>query len=323
MVESIILDCDPGHDDAIAILLAAGNPHIDLVGITTVAGNHTIENVTRNALSVCRVAGLTVPVVRGAAAPLVAPQIVAEDIHGKSGLDGPALPEPLRAPDPRTAAEFIVETILDQPPHTINLVPVGPLTNIALALRLEPRIVERVKSVVVMGGSYTRGNVTPSAEFNIYADPEAAEAVFRTDWDVTMIGLDLTHQALATVDLQKRIRMIDSEISQFVLDAWEFVGSTYRHHYGFPCPPVHDACCVAAVIDPTILTTAPADVRIELTGTWTRGMTVTNFEKVPGMHHSNGSAVMQSDYRTQVALKLDWHKFADQIVDAVSFLSQK
>ncbi|GAB6856412.1 nucleoside hydrolase [Microbacterium xylanilyticum] len=321
MAQKIIIDCDPGHDDAIAILLAAGNPDIELLGITTVAGNQTIEKVTANALSVCAVAGIRVPVARGAAVPLVTEQIVAEDIHGETGLDGPYLPPAEFELDPRSAAQFIVDTVMAHEPNSVSLVPVGPFTNIALAMRLEPRIVDRVKSVVVMGGAYTRGNVTPGAEFNIYVDPEAAEAVFRAPWNVTMMGLDLTHQALATAELQERVRAVGGPISRFVLDIWEFVGSTYRQQYEFDAPPVHDACCVAALIDPGAFTTATADVRVELRGEWTRGMTVVNFLDAPGMHHSNGTALAQTDYRTHVATALEWERFADQVVDAVERLT--
>ncbi len=206
-------------------------------------------------------------------------------------------------------------------PKTVHLVPVGPLTNIALAMRTEPRIIERVKSVVLMGGAYTRGNVTPGAEFNIYVDPEAAEAVFRADWDVTMVGLDLTHQALASAGLQDRVRAIGGPIGTFVLDVWDFVGSTYRRQYEFDHPPVHDACCVSALIDPAVFTTASADVHVELRGEWTRGTTVVNFRDAPGMNHTNGSAVHQTDFRTHVAMQLDWPLFADQIVDALSRLT--
>ncbi|WP_309104750.1 nucleoside hydrolase [Microbacterium sp.] len=320
-MEKVILDCDPGHDDAIAIMLAAGNPAIDLLGITTVAGNQTIEKVTRNALSVCAAAGIHVPVARGASAPLVASQVVAEDIHGATGLDGPALPEPAFALDPRHAVDFIIDTVMAHESNTVNLVPVGPLTNIALAMRKEPRIIERVKSVVLMGGAHTRGNMTPHAEFNIYVDPEAAEAAFRADWNVTMVGLDLTHQALASAELQARVRAIGGPVSEFVGAVWDFVGAAYREVYEFEAPPVHDACCVAALIDPTIFTTAMADVRVELRGEWTRGTTVVNFRDVPGMHHSSGSAERQTDFRTAVALQLDQQRFADQVVDAVERLT--
>lgn len=321
-MEKIILDCDPGHDDAIAILLAAGNPEIELLGITTVAGNQTLEKVTKNALAVCQVAGIDVPVARGASVPLVTPQVVAEDIHGGGGMDGPVLPEITRELDPRHAVDFIIETVMAHPRKTVNLVPVGPLTNIALAMRKEPQIIDRVKSVVLMGGSYTRGNVTPTAEFNIFVDPEAAEVVFRADWRVTMVGLDLTHQALATQELQDRVRAIGGEISEFILDIWGFIGMTYRDIFEFDAPPVHDACCVAALIDPAVMRTELAHVSVELTGTSTRGMTVTNFAEKPGMHHTMHAPADREAFRTHVATELDWQRFADLVTDSVQRLTE-
>ncbi|MFD4640088.1 nucleoside hydrolase [Lentzea sp. NPDC058436] len=320
-MKKIILDCDPGHDDAIAILLAAGSPDVELLGITTVAGNHTIDNVTRNALSVCAAYGIEVPVARGAAWPLVGPQVLAKEVHGETGLDGPPLPEAAFDLDERHAVDFIIDTVMAHEPGTVTLVPVGPFTNIALALRKEPRIAERVESVVVMGGSFTRGNVTPTSEFNVYADPEAAEVVFRAPWNVTMVGLDLTHQALATRELQDRVRAVGGPISEFVLGVWEWVATRFESLQQIEAPVVHDACCVAAVIDPTVFTVEKADVRVELTGTWTRGMTVANFESAPGKNHF-GSATEQGDYRTDVAMTLDWPRFADLITDALQHLTR-
>ncbi len=320
-MEKIILDCDPGHDDAIAILLAAGHPGIELLGITTVAGNQTLPKVTRNALAICAAAGIEVPVAAGAGVPLVTPQVVAEDIHGDTGLDGPVLPEPTFELDPRHGVDFIIETVMAHEPKTVHLVPVGPLTNIAMAMRKEPAIIDRVKSVVLMGGAYTRGNSTPCAEFNIYVDPEAAEAVFRGDWEVTMVGLDLTHQALATAELQDRVRAIGGDLSQFVLDIWKFVGGAYKKIYEFDYPPVHDAVCVAAIADPQLLTNAKAHVTVELHGQWTKGMTVTNFADVPGMHHISSEGFGIGDATTNVAMKLDWDRFADLVVDSIAALT--
>lgn len=321
-MEKIILDCDPGHDDAIAILLAAANPGVDLLGLTTVAGNHTIDNVTRNALSVCTVFGIQVPVAQGSSQPLLIEQVIADDIHGASGLDGPYLPPASFDLDPRHAVDFIVDTVMTHEPGTVTLVPVGPYTNVALAARKEPRIIERVKQVIAMGGSYTRGNITPAAEFNIYADPEAAHIVFSAGWRVTMIGLDLTqHQALATPELQDRVRNVGGNISQFILDTWEFVHTTHNGLLDIPYPAVHDACCVAAVIDPSIITTEKADVRVELEGRWTKGRTVANFQTALGMRHFGGTAKSQMEYRTDVAITLDWAKFADLIVDSTARLT--
>lgn len=249
-METIILDCDPGHDDAIAILLAAGNPNIDLLGITTVSGNHDVDNTTRNALAVCTAYGIKVPVAKGSARPLISDQVLAVEIHGTTGLDGPVLPPASFDLDKRHAVDFIIDTVMAHEPKTVTLVPVGPYTNIALAARKEPRIIERVKGVA-MGGAYTRGNITPAAEFNVYADPEAADVVFRADWDVTMVGLDLTHQAQATPDLQNRVRAVGGPIAKFILDIWEFIATTHGGLLQIAYPAVHDACCVAAMIDPT------------------------------------------------------------------------
>ncbi|MGE0283383.1 MAG: nucleoside hydrolase [Rhizobiaceae bacterium] len=322
-MEKIILDCDPGHDDAIAILLAAGNPKIDLLGITTVSGNHNVENTTRNALSVCTAYGIKVPVTKGSPAPMISEQVLAIEIHGETGLDGPELPPASFELDKRHAIDFIIDTVMAHEPKTVTLVPVGPWTNIGMAIRKEPRIVSRVKRVVGMGGAYTRGNITPGAEFNIYADAEAADVVFRADWDVTMVGLDLTHQALATPDLQDRVRAVGGPIAKFILDIWEFIHTTHGGLLQIPYPAVHDACCVAAMIDPSVFTTEKADIRVETAGRWTKGMTVCNFEKMGGMHHFGGTASEQTDFRHTVAMKLDHAKFCDLIVDALQRLASR
>jgi purine nucleosidase len=307
----VILDCDPGHDDAMAILLAAGDPSIELLAITTCAGNQTLEKVTRNALAVCAIAGIDeVPVAAGAAGPLVRNQIVAPDIHGDSGLDGPELPVATRERDPRHAVDLIIETVMSQGPGTVSLVPTGPLTNIALAMRKEPRIIERVEQVVLMGGAYTRGNRTPAAEFNIAADPEAAYAVFDADWRVTMVGLDLTHQATTDDEVMARIAAIGSPLSKFVVELLSFFASSYKKHQGFDAPPVHDPCCIAMLIDPGVLETRDAFVTVELSGRWTSGMTVTDFGDAYGRAHN-----------THVAAVLDRDRFWDMTIDAIQRLS--
>ncbi len=311
MPQKIILDCDPGHDDAIAILLAHGNPEIELVALTTVAGNQTLSKVTRNALRMCTVAGITdVPVAAGCAGPLVRQQIVAAQIHGETGLDGPAFPEPTVELDPRHAVDLIVETVMAAEPGEITLVPVGPLTNIAMAMRREPAIVERVRHVSLMGGAYTRGNATPAAEFNIFADPEAAAAVFDAPWKVTMVGLDLTHQAGATDAVVERFAALGTPLSKIVVELLTFFGSTYKNVTGLDAPPVHDPCAVAYVINPALLTTEDAYVGVELKGTLTYGMTVTDFRDAYGREHN-----------TQVATKLDVDGFWDLVVDAVAAIS--
>ncbi|ENU1226012.1 nucleoside hydrolase [Providencia rettgeri] len=307
MSKKIILDCDPGHDDAIALLLAYGNPDIELLAVTTVAGNQTLKKVTHNALAIAEMAKITgVPFAAGSVRPLVREIEVAPDIHGESGLDGPVLPTPTLTLDERHAVSLIIETIMSHPPKTVTLVPTGALTNIALAARLEPRIVERVKEVVLMGGGYHVGNWSAVAEFNIKIDPEAAHIVFNEKWPLTMVGLDLTHQALATPDVVKEIAEIGSDCSQFVVELLDFFGKMYKQAQGFDAPPVHDPCAVAYVIDPTVMTTQKVPVNIELTGTHTLGMTVADFRH-PAPENCH----------TQVAVKLDHHKFWQLIINAL------
>ncbi|HHR6131162.1 TPA: nucleoside hydrolase [Providencia alcalifaciens] len=307
MTKKIILDCDPGHDDAIAMLLAYGNPNIDLLAVTTVAGNQTLEKVTRNARAIAEMANIRgIPFAAGSARPLVREVEVAPDIHGDSGLDGPELPTPMLALDERHGVNLIIDTIMSHPPKTITLVPTGALTNIALAARLEPRIVERVKEVVLMGGGYHVGNWSPVAEFNIKIDPEAAHIVFNEKWPLTMVGLDLTHQALATPEVVAKIAEIDTKCSQFVVELLDFFGKMYKQAQGFDAPPVHDPCAVAYVIDPSVMTTQKVPVDIELTGTLTLGMTVADFR-----HPA------PADCHTQVAVKLDRDKFWQMVIDAL------
>jgi len=307
MPQKIILDCDPGHDDAIAMLLAWGNPEIDLVGVTTVMGNQTIEKVTRNALAVARVAGITgVPFARGAHRPLVREVEVADAIHGESGLDGPVLPEPVIELDPRHAVDFIIDTVMASEVGEITLVPTGALTNIALAVRKEPRIAERVKQVVLMGGGVNVGNWSATSEFNIVIDPEAAHIVFNEKWPLTMVGLDLTHEALATPSVAEAIAAVGTAPARFVGELLEFFGETYRDQQGFDYPPVHDPCAVAFVIDPTVMEVVRVPLDIELAGTLTLGMTVADFREAA-----------PADCTTQVARRLDHPKFWALVVDAL------
>ncbi|MFD9903586.1 nucleoside hydrolase [Streptomyces sp. NPDC059063] len=312
MARKIILDCDPGHDDAIAMLLAHGNPDVELVAVTTVVGNQTLEKVTRNALSVARIADITgVPFAAGCPRPLVRDVEVAEEIHGESGLDGPVLPEPTLALDERHAVDLIIDTVMAHEPGEITIVPTAGLTNIALAVRKEPRIAERVREVVLMGGGYHTGNWSAVAEFNIKIDPEAAHIVFNERWPVTMVGLDLTHQALATPAVRERIATVGTRPAAFVGELLDFFGAMYLEAQGFEAPPVHDPCAVAYVIDPSVMTVRKAPVDIELTGTLTLGMTVADFR-----------APAPADCRTQVAVQLDHERFWDLVVDALERIGE-
>ncbi|MFT4265094.1 MAG: nucleoside hydrolase [Nocardioides sp.] len=310
MTRGIILDCDPGHDDAVAMLLAWGSPAIELIAVTTVFGNQTIEKTTRNALAVAAVAGIEgVPFARGAERPLVREIETAEATHGESGLDGPSLPPPAIELDRRHAVQLIVEEIMARPPGTVTLVPTAALTNIALAARLEPRIVPRVREVVLMGGAYAGGNWTAAAEFNILIDPEAAHIVFSAGWPVTMVGLDVTHHALATPDVVDRIAALGTPVSRFFEELMTFFRAAYRNTQGFDHPPVHDPVAVAYVIDPAVLSVRPAPVSIELTGTHTRGMTVADLR-----------APAPPGTRTSVATGIDADRFWGLVTDAIARL---
>ncbi|UTX53104.1 nucleoside hydrolase [Leucobacter aridicollis] len=312
LTKKIILDCDPGHDDAVALLLAHGNPEIELLAVTTVVGNQTLPKVTRNALSVARVAGITgVPFAAGAARPLVRNIEVAPDIHGESGLDGPVLPEPEIELDPRHAIDLIIDTVMAHEPGTVTLVPTGGLTNIAMAVRKEPRIAERVKEVVLMGGGYHVGNWSAVAEFNIKIDPEAAHIVFNEQWPVVMVGLDLTHQALATDKVAAQIAAVGTKPAKFVGELLDFFALAYKDAQGFDAPPVHDPCAVAYVIDPTIVKTVKVPIDIELTGTHTLGMTVADFR-----------AEAPEDCTTWAATELDAPRFWNLVTEALENIGE-
>lgn len=329
----IILDCDPGHDDAVAILLALGDPRIEVLGITTIGGNQTLEKVSRNARVVCTVAGVTdvpvhagctcgpqvflfehedVPVHAGCTRPLVRDVEVAADIHGDMGMEihNYQLPEPAFDLADGHAVDFIIDTIMSEEPGTVTLVPTGPLTNIAMAARKEPRIVERVQEVVLMGGGYHVGNWSAVAEFNIKVDPEAAYIVFNEKWPVTMVGLDLTHQALATAPVEAEIAGLGTDLGDFVVGLFGYFREAYKNAQGFDDPPVHDPCTVAYLIDPTVVSMRRAPVSVELTGTLTTGMTVADFR-----------APAPPDCHTQVAVQLDHAGFWQLVIDALRRLA--
>jgi len=309
MAIPVLLDCDPGHDDAFAIMLAAASPAIDLLGITTVAGNQTLPKTTLNARRVCTAAGITsVPVAAGRAQPLRGQHRAAADIHGETGLDGPAFGEPAVALEPAGAVEFMRRVILgaDQP---VTLVATGPLTNMAALLLAHPDLASRLEQIVVMGGSTERGNVTPYAEFNVYADPEAADIVVTSGLPVTMCGLNVTHQALATPDVLDRIAALDTPLARICVGLLSFFADSYRRVFGFAAPPLHDPVAVARVIDPAVVTTVQANVTVELAGTFTRGATVVDLHQVTA-HPPNA----------QVGTHLDTGRFWDLIVAAIAAL---
>jgi purine nucleosidase len=304
-----LLDCDPGHDDMVAILLAAAHPRIDLLAITTVAGNGTLERTTHNARAVCSMAGIRdVPIAAGAPGPLVGTLRTAEHVHGESGLDGAEL----AAADVPLAPEHAVDLmarLLREAPEPLTLVPTGPLTNVALLLRTHPDLAERVREIVLMGGSTDVGNVEPLAEFNIHVDPEAADVVFSSGLPVTMCGLNVTHQALATEAVLERLRGLGTPLGETVVRLLVFFRDRYRDIWGLPAPPVHDPVAVARVIDPELVRCEEAHVAVELHGTHTRGATVCDRFGVRGRTPN-----------ARVAMELDAEGFWDLVVGAVERL---
>ena len=276
---SVIIDCDPGHDDALALLLAAGDSRLRLLGVTTVAGNQTLEKTTRNALRILAVVGVAdVPVAAGCARPLVGDLTVAEDIHGSSGLDGPDLDVPVAEVVDIHGVELMRRLIVGAA-EPVTLIATGPLTNVALLLRSHPEVMPHVRRIVFMGGSTDRGNATPYGEFNIVTDPEAADIVLRSGLPTTMIGLNVTHQALATREIIAEFHAMGTRLGTICADLMTFFASTYHQVFGFEHPPVHDPIAVAGVIDPSIVRTVAAPVAVELTGTYTRGATVVDLHR--------------------------------------------
>ena len=297
------MDCDPGHDDALALLFAHGSPDVELVAITTVAGNQTLDKTTRNARLVCTVAGITgVPIAAGADRPLLRDLVTAGQVHGESGLDGPELGEPTVPLQDGHAVDLLVELLMGAPGE-LTLVPIGPLTNIALAVRREPRIVDRVREVVLMGGSTERGNETPAAEFNVFVDPEAAAIVFEAGWPLTMLGLNLTHQAQATPAVVERIASIDTPAARLATGLLHHYGRGYPRP-GFAGPPVHDPCTIARLVRPETVRCVEAHVAVETRGSLTAGMTVTDFRP-------------RADCNAQVGTQLDAGAFWDLLIEAL------
>jgi inosine-uridine nucleoside N-ribohydrolase len=309
VVAPIVLDCDPGHDDAIAIMFAAGDPAVELLAITTVAGNQTLPKTTLNARRVCTLAGIReVPVAAGCARPLIQPLRTAADVHGESGLDGPRFGEPtVQALDEH--AVDVIHRVLQEHPEPVTLVPTGPLTNIALLLTRHPEDAARIREIVLMGGSIERGNVTPYAEFNIYVDPEAAAIVFGSGVPVTMCGLNVTHQALVTPEVVARLEALGGELGVVCAELMTFFASTYRRLWGFEAPPLHDPVAVARVIDPTLVECVDAHVAVEVAGEHTRGATVVD------LYGHLGSAP-----NAKVAVGLDVPRFWDRLVAALGNL---
>lgn len=279
----IIIDTDPGQDDAVAILLALASPEdVTVLGITAVAGNVPLDLTQKNARIICELAQKTdVPVFAGAKRPLERPLVTAEHVHGKTGLDGPQLPDPTMTLQDQHAVDFIIQTLRAEPSGTITLCPLGPLTNIAAAFNQAPDIIERVQEVVLMGGAYFEvGNITPTAEFNIYVDPEAAEIVLKSGADITMMPLDVTHKALVTKNRNDRFRALETPVGVAVAEMTDFFERFDREKYGSDGAPLHDPTVIAYLINPTLFTGRYVNVEVETKSELTLGMTVADWWRV-------------------------------------------
>ena len=304
----IIFDCDPGHDDAIALLLALGSPELNLLGVTTVCGNQTLEKTTANAIRVLDYVGRDdVSVAAGADRPLVRDRHVAAEVHGETGLDGPDLPPASRPPEPAHAIDWIAMTLIGHP-DPVTLVPTGPLTNIALFLARYPELAGRVERIVLMGGAIGEGNVTPAAEFNIWADPEAAHRVFTSGIDLTMVGLDVTHQALLGPADVARLRS-SGRAGTLVADLFEFYVQFHRRRYGWEGAPVHDAVAMAHVIDGGLLTTEHVGVVVDTGPELSRGRT-----------HADRSGLADWERNCHVAVAIDSDRFREMLISRISSL---
>jgi inosine-uridine nucleoside N-ribohydrolase len=301
MTVPVILDCDPGHDDAIALLLALASPELDLVGVTTVHGNQTLEKTTDNALRVLALVGREdIPVATGADRPLERDLHLAAHVHGETGLDGPELPQRASEPIEQHAVDFLAEHVT---PETV-LVPTGPLTNVALALEQGTRPAR----IVLMGGAIAEGNITPAAEFNIWADPEAAHRVFASGLDVTMIGLDVTHRALLTPAWSEQFRAA-GRVGTFVADLVDFYKQYHRRTYGWDGAPIHDAVALAHAFRPGIVQTQHLNVEIETVSELCRGRTV-----VDRWHRT------ERDPNAHVGIEIDASAFFELLLERIAKL---
>ncbi len=283
-VQKIIIDTDPGQDDAVAILLALASPELDVLGITCVAGNVPLSFTTRNARAICELAGrVEVPIHAGCEGPLTRTLVTAEHVHGKTGLDGITLPEPTMPLAAGHAVDFLIDTLRREAPGSVTLCPIGPLTNIATAFRAAPDIVARVGRIVLMGGAYFEvGNITPAAEFNIYVDPEAADIVFRSGVPLVVMPLDVTHKALTSPARVAAFRNIGTEAGRMVAEWADFFERFDMMKYGSEGAPLHDPCVIAWLIRPELFTGRHINVVIETEGTYTSGMTVADWWGVSG-----------------------------------------
>lgn len=309
MALPIILDCDPGHDDAIAIVLALASPELDVKAITSSAGNQTPEKTLRNVLRMLTLLQRQdIPVAGGARKPLIRELIIADNVHGESGLDGPALPEPDFAPQSVTAVELMAKTLRESP-QPVTIVATGPQTNVALLLNSHPELHDKIARIVMMGGAMVLGNWQPAAEFNIYVDPEAAEIVFQSGIPVVMAGLDVTHRAqIHGLDIE-RFRQLGNPVATIVAELLDFFMEYHKDaKWGFTGAPLHDPCTIAWLLKPELFTSVERWVGVETQGKYTQGMTVVDYYFLTG-----------NQPNTTVLLDVDREGFVDLLAERLAF----
>jgi inosine-uridine nucleoside N-ribohydrolase len=308
----ILIDCDPGHDDAVAILFA--NRHLDLLAVTTVHGNNSLVNTTRNALAIIELAGIDVPVAAGCSEPLVQRAVHIGHIHGKTGLDGADIPAPTRRPVETHAVDLIIE-LASRHRGELVVALIGPETNLAMALRREPRLKQWVREVTIMGGSTTLGNITPVAEFNIHCDPEAASVVFESGIPIRMVGYNVTRQTgFGRGDLE-RMRVSGRKMAALIGDLMDFYLAGQNRNFGLSVAPMHDVCALVPYVTPDLIRYIETSVTIELAGVYTRGMTVCDLRGV-----RSGAATgtrRAGPATTKVAMEADSRPLIDLIIDTV------
>ncbi|MEW1955404.1 nucleoside hydrolase [Terrabacter sp. NPDC080008] len=309
----LVIDCDPGHDDAVALLLAVGSPQIDLRAVTTTFGNCSVDDATRNAVQILTLAGVTdVPVARGAAGALDGVSTLGNYVHGASGLDGPAMPDPAFEVAQEGAVELL-RRVIESSDEPVTVAATGPITNVAQLLLDHAQVKDGIAEIIFMGGSTERGNHTPTAEFNTFADPEALDVVLRSGLPVRMVGLNLTHQALATPEVVRRMAAMDHTVGQTSAAWMGFFGDSYNKVWEFDAPPVHDPCTIAALIDPDVISWREAFVAVELDGRWTRGTTVVD------LHHRYA----EERPNCQVAMTLDAGRYWDLVIEAIDRVGRR
>lgn len=312
MALPIILDCDPGHDEAIALVLALASPELEVKAVTSSAGNQTPDKTLRNVLRMLTLLKRSdIPVAGGAVKPLMRDLIIADNVHGETGLDGPALPEPDFAPQNCTAVELMAK-VLRESPEPVTLVATGPQTNVALLLNSHPELHAKIARIVIMGGAMGLGNWTPAAEFNIYVDPEAAEIVFQSGIPVVMAGLDVTHRAQIMADDIERFRAINNPVARTVAELLDFFMEYHKtEKWGFQGAPLHDPCTIAWLLKPEIFTTARRWVGVETQGKYTQGMTVVDYYMLSG-----------NEPNTDIMLDIDRQAFVDLLAERLAFYQE-